>query len=221
MTKANYELLSTNTITVNLHLNSMEKLLKEIRSCTLCEKHLVNGVNPILGADKNCRLLIVSQAPGRVAHENSIPWNDKSGETLRDWMGIDHEKFYSKEVIGFLPMSFCFPGHGKTGDLPPRKECAPLWHPKLIELMPQVKLILLVGQYAQIHYLKAGRKPTLTETVRSFDNYLPAYFPLPHPSGRNNIWQAKNSWFRENVLPVLKMEVAEIFADSRIKLKKQ
>lgn len=182
----------------------MEQLLAQIKDCKECDKHLEFGANPVMAAGINSKIVIIGQAPGRVVHKTGIPWNDKSGDNLRAWMGIDRDTFYNTDKISLMPMGFCFPGTGKTGDLPPRKECAPLWHNQLIEKMPNIKLILLVGQYAQSYYLADEAKETLTTTVQNFKEYLPKYFPLPHPSPRNNIWQAKNIWFDAEVVPKLR-----------------
>jgi uracil-DNA glycosylase family 4 len=188
----------------------MNNLLQDIRNCKVCEKHLEYGVNPIMAASPNSKIVLIGQAPGRIVHNSGIPWNDKSGDNLRNWLGIDKSKFYDTDLIALIPMGFCYPGTGKTGDLPPRPECAPLWHNQLFAFMPKVELILLVGQYAQNYYLGKAAKATLTETVAHFDTYLPQYFPLPHPSPRNNIWQAKNSWFASDVLPELKNRVEAV-----------
>jgi uracil-DNA glycosylase family 4 len=188
----------------------MNKLLGQIKKCKECEHHLEHGVRPIVAASPKSKLIIIGQAPGRIVHTTGIPWNDKSGDNLRNWLGIDKATFYNADKIALVPMGFCYPGTGKNGDLPPRPECAPLWHSKLLALMPNAELILLVGQYAQNYYLKENAKSTLTETVQNFKIYLPNYFPLPHPSPRNNIWQAKNMWFGEEVLPELKKEIREI-----------
>jgi uracil-DNA glycosylase len=190
----------------------MDKLLRQIRNCKECEQHLKHGVNPIIAASRKSKLIIIGQAPGRIVHNSRTPWNDKSGDNLRSWLGIDEPTFYNANIIALVPMGFCYPGAGKTGDLPPRPECAPLWHYKLLTLMPDVKLILLIGQYAQNYYLGDKAKSTLTETVHQFKNYLPKYFPLPHPSPRNNIWQAKNEWFGQKVLPALKKQVQNIIS---------
>jgi uracil-DNA glycosylase len=187
----------------------MNKLLYKIRNCRECERHLKSGVNPIVAASKKSEILIIGQAPGKIVHTTCIPWNDKSGDNLRNWLSIDKDTFYNVTKIALMPMGFCYPGTGKTGDLAPRPECAPLWHPPLLEKMSHVKLILLVGQYAQKYYLQ-NVKSTLTETVKHFNNYLPLYFPLPHPSPRNNIWQKKNKWFADEVLPELRKLIGDI-----------
>ena len=188
----------------------MKKLLKEIRNCQVCYQLLPLGANPIIAASSNSKIIIIGQAPGKIVHLSGIPWNDKSGDNLRNWLGIDNHTFYDENKIALMPMGFCYPGTGKSGDMPPRPECAPLWHKKLLDLMVNAQLILLIGQYAQNYYLAGKAKSTLTETVRSFQLFLPAYFPLPHPSPRNNIWQSKNQWFGEEVLPMLKVKVKEI-----------
>ena len=169
----------------------MDELLQEIGSCKACQLYLKDGVNPIIAAKPTSKIVIIGQAPGRIVHNTGIPWNDKSGDNLRDWLGIDKPTFYDDRIIALMPMGFCYPGTGKTGDLPPRPECAPLWHQKLLASMPDAMLILLVGQYAQNYYLGIKAQPTLTETVHRFKAYLPDNFVLPHPSPRNNIWQAK------------------------------
>lgn len=188
----------------------MDSLLAQIRNCTLCEKHLEFGVNPVIAASKTSKILIIGQAPGMAVHTTSIPWNDKSGQNLRNWMGIEATTFYNPDEVAIMAMGFCFPGKGKNGDLPPRRECADLWHRQLLDAMPNIRLTLLIGQYAQKRYLGKQAKNNLTETIKNFRNYLPTYFPLPHPSGRNNIWQAKNEWFKRDVLPELKLEIQNV-----------
>lgn len=188
----------------------MKKLLGEIRNCRVCEKFLSLGANPIIAASCKSKIIIIGQAPGKIVHNTNIPWNDKSGDNLRNWLGIDKNTFYNPEIIALMPMGFCYPGTGKSGDLPPRPECAPLWHNELLAKMINAKLILLIGQYAQNYYLGPKVKNTLTESVRSFKEYLPKYFLLPHPSPRNNIWQAKNDWFGLQNLPELKKHVRKI-----------
>ncbi|MCR9249819.1 MAG: uracil-DNA glycosylase family protein [bacterium] len=188
----------------------MQSLLKEIKSCKVCKEFLEHGVNPVFSFSPDCKIAIIGQAPGRIVHETSIPWNDKSGENLRSWMGIDADTFYDDEFLAIIPMGFCYPGKGKSGDLPPRKECAPLWHEKIFEQMRDLELIILIGQYAQEKYLESSRKESLTKTIQNFEEYLPKYFVLPHPSPRNNIWQAKNPWFKDKVLPTLKSKVQSL-----------
>lgn len=189
---------------------NINDLIVEIRSCTHCQQHLEHGPNPVLEATSESKIVIIGQAPGRVVHQSGIPWDDKSGDNLRAWMGINRLTFYDPKQIAIVPMGFCYPGKGKSGDLPPRKECAPLWHERLLNEMNQVQLTLLIGQYAQKYYLKDQTKRTLTETVKQYQSFLPKYFVLPHPSPRNNIWKKKNSWFDEEVLPVLKTTVNQI-----------
>jgi uracil-DNA glycosylase len=186
----------------------MNKLLIEIKGCRVCEKHI--EPNPIISASRKSKVVIIGQAPGRIVHQTGIPWNDKSGDNLRNWLGVDKATFYNKDIFALVPMGFCYPGKGKSGDLPPRPECAPLWHERLFSFMKNADLILLIGQYAQEHYLKENTKETLTDTVKHFKSYLPKYFPLPHPSPRNNIWQAKNKWFEKDLLPHLKKQIASI-----------
>ncbi|WP_017259186.1 uracil-DNA glycosylase family protein [Pedobacter arcticus] len=188
----------------------MKELLNQIKACRLCEQYLPFGANPVMLAGEKSKIIIVGQAPGRKVHETHIPWNDKSGDNLRLWLGVDKELFYDTDYFALMPMGFCYPGTGKNGDFPPRKECAPTWHQKLTDLMPERKIFLLVGQYAQKYYLGKSVKENLTETVKNYATYLPLYFPLPHPSGRNNIWQAKNPWFKQDVLPALKEIITEI-----------
>ncbi|MFB9055123.1 uracil-DNA glycosylase family protein [Mariniflexile ostreae] len=185
----------------------MQDLLKDIRQCTICEKHLPLGPRPVLSADKNSKIVIVGQAPGTKVHASGIPWDDQSGNTLRTWLNVSSEDFYDATKFAILPMGFCYPGRGKSGDLPPRPECAPQWQKPLFDNMPHVKLVLLIGMYAQKYYLKKQAKKNLTETVRHYHDYLPKYFPLPHPSPRNRFWLAKNPWFEFEVLPELQEQV--------------
>ncbi len=191
----------------------MHTLFETIKNCTVCAKFLKEGVNPVLTASVNSKIVIIGQAPGRIVHKTGIPWNDKSGDNLRKWMGVDKATFYDTSLFALMPMGFCYPGTGKSGDLPPRKECAPLYHEHLLHKMPDVQLILLVGQYAQNYYLGTKTKKTLTETVKNFREYLPKFLPLPHPSPRNNIWQAKNPWFREQVVPELNLIINELIKE--------
>lgn len=185
----------------------MEKLLSEIKGCTICQEQLEFGVNPVLAAHPKSKIAIVGQAPGSVVHNTGIPWDDKSGERLRDWMGVNTSTFYNSENIALIPMGFCYPGRGESGDLPPRPECAPQWHNLLFDQMNELRLVILIGTYAQSYYLNENRKQTLTETVKNFSDYLPNYFVLPHPSPRNNIWIKKNPWFEIQLIPVLKEQI--------------
>jgi uracil-DNA glycosylase family 4 len=170
----------------------------------VCEKQLALGARPVVTGSVNSRIVIIGQAPGLAVHNTGIPWNDKSGENLRAWMNVSREDFYDVNKFAIIPMGFCYPGRGKSGDLPPRKECAPLWHKKLFDNMPDVKLILLIGKYAQNYYLKNRAKSSLTDTVKNYKEYLPEYFVLPHPSPLNNIWQKRNEWFKQEVIPDIK-----------------
>lgn len=188
----------------------MNHLLGEISKCRVCEPFLPLGARPIVTAHAKSRIIIVGQAPGLTVHQSGIPWDDKSGDTLRIWMNVDKETFYNPQKMALVPMGFCYPGKGKSGDLPPRKECAPLWHHKLQAKMKEVALVVLVGKYAQAFYLREKQKSTLTETVKHFEEYLPYYFVLPHPSPRNNIWLAKNEWFAQKVIPQLQLKIKEV-----------
>lgn len=187
----------------------LERLLGQVRACRLCEPHLPFGARPVLRASSTARLLIVGQAPGRRVHETGIPWNDPSGDRLRDWLQLDRERFYDERRIAIIPAAFCFPGTGPGGDLPPRPECAPLWHPQLLEHLSHVRIVLLIGSYAQAYYLGDRRKSTLTETVRAWRDYQPGFMPLPHPSPRNQAWLKRNPWFAAEVVPQLRDMVRE------------
>jgi uracil-DNA glycosylase len=190
----------------------MKNLLAEIGRCTVCAESLSHEPRPVVASHTGSKIAIIGQAPGSAVHQSGIPWDDPSGENLRDWMGVDSTTFYDEKQVALIPMGFCYPGKGKSGDLPPRKECAPLWHSRLFNEIEQLRLILLVGKYAQDYYLETPRK-TLTETVRNFKEYLPDYFVLPHPSPRNNIWQAKNRWFKTEVLPALRDLASTVLHD--------
>lgn len=190
----------------------MKSLLSDIRNCRVCENFITP--NPILSVSKDSKIIIIGQAPGRIVHETGIPWNDKSGNNLRSWLGVDTATFYDNKIFGLMPMGFCYPGKAKGGDLPPRAECAPIWHLKIVNYTKSVELIILIGQYSQSYYLKNEVKETLTDTIRNFQEYLPNYFVLPHPSPRNNIWMAKNKWFEKEVLPSLKNKVTAIIKAS-------
>ena len=191
----------------------MQELLSEIRSCEVCKAHLPLGPRPIVAAHEEAKIVIVGQAPGTKVHQTGVPWDDPSGRQLRKWLGVTDEVFYDETKIALIPMGFCYPGKGKSGDLPPRPECAPLWHEPLFSKMPSIELIVVIGSYAQGYYLKEKREKNLTETVKMYKNYLPRYFPLPHPSPRNRFWQSKNPWFEEEVVPELQKRVLNILSN--------
>jgi uracil-DNA glycosylase len=182
-------------------------LTNEVRECTLCAEYLPCEPRPVLSPSGTAKILIIGQAPGTKVHATGVPWNDPSGDKLREWMGIGRDIFYNNKKIAIVPTAFCYPGKGPSGDLPPRHECAPKWHPKLLKLMPNIELTLLIGMYAQNYYLKKERKRTLTETVRAWEEYLPQYLPMPHPSPRNRLWLKKNDWFEKEVVPMLKERI--------------
>lgn len=189
--------------------SSIEQLLAQIRACELCASELPLGPRPVVQASARSRLLIVSQAPGRKVHETGIPFNDPSGRRLREWMGVDDATFYDPRQVAIVPMGFCFPGTGKGGDLPPRRECAPTWHPQLLPRLEQVRLTLVIGQYAQVGLLAKRRARTLTDTVKAWRAHLvDNRLPLPHPSPRNQMWLRRNPWFADELLPVLRERVA-------------
>jgi len=190
---------------------SFNSLLAEVKASTLCADHLHNGVRPVLQIHANAKMLIAGQAPGSKVHASGIPFDDPSGDRLRSWMGIDRKTFYDETKIALLPMAFCYPGKGKTGDLPPMPICAETWRSKLLHELPNLGLSLIIGQYAQAWHLPVRQK-TLTETVRNWRNYAEDILPLPHPSPRNNIWLRKNAWFETDVLPHLKQKVERLLA---------
>jgi len=187
----------------------MKQLLKEIRSCTVCSSFFDHGPRPVIHASASAKLLIIGQAPGRKVHESGIPWDDASGRNLRSWLGISDQEFYNEKLVALVPMGFCYPGSGKSGDLPPRPECAPLWHDRVLNECKSIRLTLLIGQYAQKYYLGNTAKANLTETVKAYQDYLPTYLPLPHPSPRNRIWMKKNPWFEKELLLELKRQVSK------------
>lgn len=188
--------------------SELDQLLAQIRACRLCEASLPLEPKPVLRASETATLLVVGQAPGTLVHGSGIPWNDASGMRLRDWLRIDRDTFYDESRVAIVPMGFCYPGRGASGDLPPRPECSQTWHPRLLPMLGEVKLVLAIGQYAQQYFLGAQRKKTLTDTVRAWQEYAPRYFPLPHPSPRNIAWFQHNPWFEREVLPALRERVA-------------
>jgi uracil-DNA glycosylase len=192
---------------------SLPRLLRRVRACTVCAAGLPLGPRPVLQIAASARLLIVGQAPGRKVHESGVPWDDASGERLRQWMGIDRTTFYDERRVAIVPIGLCYPGGDPAGgDRPPRPECAPLWHARLIEHLGDVGLTLLVGQHAQRFHLRLVGKRTMTDTVRSFREYAPQLLPLPHPSWRSTIWMRRNPWFEATVLPELRRRVHTVLA---------
>jgi len=175
-------------------------LLSAIQACTECQQELPHGCRPVLTIPSTATIAIIGQAPGKKVHETGIPWNDASGKQLRKWMGITDEVFYHSPKIAIVPMGFCYPGKGKSGDLPPQKQCAPLWHNQIWEHLPNIKTKILIGKYAQDYYLPNNGFGTLTENVRQFRQFAPEIFPLPHPSPRNRFWLTKNPWFEQETL---------------------
>lgn len=192
-------------------MRSLTTLLSEVRACTLCAGHLPLGPRPVLQAHAAARILIAGQAPGKKVHQTGIPFDDPSGDRLRDWLGLSRESFYDAMQVAILPMGFCFPGSGKSGDLPPRPECAPAWRAALLEQLTNVRLTLVIGRYAQAYHLpEAGS--SVTDAVIDWRKNWPEMLPLPHPSPRNNRWLKRNPWFEAEVLPGLRRRVAEILA---------
>ena len=189
-----------------MSVEGLEDLLAEVRACTLCEGELEHGVRPVVQASAEASVLVAGQAPGRRVHASGVPFDDPSGERLREWMGVTREEFYDPARIAILPMGFCYPGTGRSGDLPPRPECAEAWRSRLLGRLPGLRLSLLIGKHAMDWHL-GTRRQTLTETVRQWRVQGPACLPLPHPSPRNNRWLTRNPWFGEQVLPVLRARV--------------
>ena len=187
----------------------IEKLLEELKKDPRNKEYTKNGYNPILQVDTNAKILIIGQAPGSHVERSWIPFDDQSGIRLRKWMGIDDKEFYSKD-IAILPMDFYYPGKAKTGDLPPRKFIAQEYHEKFLKLMPNIELTLLVGKYSIDYYLGKKKKKNLTETVENYQEYLPDYFPIVHPSPLNFRWLGKNPWFEEKVVIELQKHVKQI-----------
>ena len=191
---------------------SFSSLLAEVRACTICEAHLPFGARPVVQMHPKAKILIAGQAPGRKVHDSGVPFDDPSGNRLREWLGVTREVFYDPEQIALLPMGFCFPGSGKSGDLPPRTECAPAWREQLLGQLHHLELTLVLGRYAQDYHFGKTRSP-LTELVKSWRIYWPDRVPLPHPSPRNNNWLRRNPWFEIELLPSLRRRVSEVLGN--------
>jgi uracil-DNA glycosylase len=188
----------------------MEKLLAEIRKCNICKIYLPNKPRPIIQASSKSKIVIIGQAPGQKVQDSGIPWDDKSGDELRRWLNVSKEQFYDTSLFALMPMGFCYPGKGTSGDLPPRPECAPLWHGNVLSHFKNIKLTILIGQYSQKFYLGKDFNLSITENIKNYKKFLPKFLPLVHPSPRNRIWQMKNPWFEKEVIPVLREKVIKI-----------
>lgn len=193
-------------------MRNVGSILNHVKECTICEKSLPHGVRPILQINPTAQILIAGQAPGRKAHKSGVPFDDASGDRLRDWMGLSKETFYNPHKVAILPMGFCYPGKGKTGDLPPRPECEPAWREKLLEQLPNIEMVLVLGKYAQTYHF-GKTSSSLTDLVKSWKTYWPSKVPLPHPSPRNNIWLSKNNWFERDLVPLLQKRCRELLHD--------
>jgi uracil-DNA glycosylase len=193
-------------------MNKIDILMNEIHSCSICKEHLPYSPRPILQFNSNAKILIAGQAPGKKVHESGIPFDDISGDRLRDWIGVDRNIFYDSNKVAILPMGFCYPGTGKSGDLAPRSECAEKWRAKLLSKLENIEIMLVLGKYALKYHFGHIDLP-LTQVVKSWREYWPKMVPLPHPSPRNNIWIKKNPWFKNELIPTLKKRVLEILKD--------
>ncbi|QSP93546.1 uracil-DNA glycosylase family protein [Marinobacter salinisoli] len=192
---------------------AFDELVRRVRACTLCREVLPHSPRPVIQLSEAARILVVGQAPGRRVHETGLPFNDPSGDRLREWMGITRDTFYDEQQLAILPMGFCYPGTGKSGDLPPRPECAPAWRQVLLDRLPNIELTLLIGQYAQNWHLPAGGK-TVAENVSQWRRYWPEVMPMPHPSPRNNLWLRRHPWFETEAVPALRERVAAVLSGS-------
>ncbi|MCU7808957.1 MAG: uracil-DNA glycosylase family protein [Candidatus Thiodiazotropha sp. (ex Semelilucina semeliformis)] len=190
-------------------MTEFESLLRDVRKCTICEKYLPNGARPVLQINPGARILIAGQAPGIKVHNSGVPFDDASGDRLREWMGVTPEVFYDPHQIAILPMGFCYPGKGKSGDLAPRPECEAKWRKQLLDELTNVEMVLVLGKYAQAYHFGSASS-SLTELVKSWQDYWPHRVPLPHPSPRNNLWLRKNAWFEQELLPPLRLKISDI-----------
>ncbi len=200
-------------IAVNTHVEvhpALDRLLEAVRACRACEANLPLGPRPVLQAGATAKVLIVGQAPGAKVHASGVPWDDRSGERLREWMGIDATVFYDRARVAIVPMGYCYPGRAISGDLPPRRECAQLWLDRLLAELPRIELTLLVGHYAQAHFLRSMGHTSVTATTRDWRVHAPRVIPLPHPSPRNVAWFKANPWFDDELLPVLRRGVHKL-----------
>lgn len=188
---------------------SLAELARAVRACRLCAGVLPHEPRPVIQLSESSRILVVGQAPGRRVHETGLPFNDPSGDRLRDWMGVTRDQFYDERLMAILPMGFCYPGTGRSGDLPPRPECAPTWREALLARLPNIRLTLAIGQYAHAWHLPDARR-SVTENVRAWRQYWPHLIPMPHPSPRNNLWLRRNAWFEQEVVPALRRRIADL-----------
>lgn len=187
---------------------SFASLMASIEACRICAAHLPLGPRPIVAGSPDAKLLIAGQAPGTRVHASGIPWDDPSGDRLREWLGLDRAVFYQARKVALVPMGFCYPGRGRSGDNPPRPECAREWHPRLLPRLKGVRLTIVIGKYAQRYHL--GREAPVTDTVAAWREFLPTHIPLPHPSPRNNLWLRRHPWFERDLLPALRHRVAQL-----------
>lgn len=194
-------------------MTPLESLLTKVRACTLCAEHLPLGPRPVVQAHPSARILIVGQAPGRKVHETGLPFNDASGDRLRGWLGMSREVFYDPVQVAILPMGFCFPGTGKSGDLPPRPECAPAWREELLSHLKNLQLTLVIGKYALAYHLPNGAA-SVTDAVQAWQQFWPHIVPMPHPSPRNNAWLKRNAWFEQELVPALRRRVVQVLAET-------
>ena len=190
---------------------ALSLVLQQARACRVCEQHLPEGPRPILVASETARIVIIGHAPGRRVHESGVPWDDPSGVRLREWLGLGEEQFYDPAVVAIVPMGFCYPGTGSSGDLPPRPECAPLWHERVLQHLPEERLTVIIGAHAMARYVESPAR-TLTAEVARWADQLPSRIVMPHPSPRNNRWLAKNRWFETDVVPAIRRRVEQVIA---------
>lgn len=193
---------------------ALSRMLDDIAACTLCRDHLPHGPRPVVQAGTGAKILVAGQAPGRKVHESGVPFDDASGRRLRDWMGVTEEEFYDRKLVAVVPMGFCYPGRGSSGDLPPRPECAPKWRAPLLAKLRRIELVLVIGRYAADYHLPESGRDTLQTVVKSWRRFWPERIPLPHPSPRNTIWLRRNPWFERDVVPALRARVGEILGRS-------